>query len=500
MRICLNIIIVLQFIVSINCFAQLDWINYSNNDPNNSYFYNKRGISKNGNSILTSRGYFSPMFGSFYSNFTILDDNGNLIKDTSYNNSQFFGIYNIDNVSFGNGFVIGQLYNPQTLINSDVYEYITINGSPVTIVSDDSIGVMYDLKSRNDTLFCLKEEITLGIRLYDELGIDIGYIRVDSISANEVFRPTSFELAPLGIVVFGYKSFNGSSNSHFCIRYVDWQGNLIYQYLSNPSNSGDEVSTVCFSGNSLVFGGKIDVPSGVSNFVIGVLSSSGALLWDTTLTYQTLQRNILDLKEVSGQIYLGLIGRNTASNLYDARVINFDVNSLAMNVVLDIDSLVSKVDLKFDNYSNGIVVCGVQKVNLYRSYELYYLNQNSANHFFSFFDTTSSSLAYMLIDNLNLYFGGTTFLAKYDLTSVNIHENIFNSNLVVFPNPTSSLVYLNGDYAGYQYSLVNSIGCIVESSISVPEKLDLSRFSSGIYNLLIYNSKHRLNRKIVVSH
>lgn len=483
-----------------NCFAQLDWVNYSNNDPNNSYFYNRRGISSNGSSILTSRGYFSPMFGSYYSNLSIVDNNGNIIKDTSYNNSQFSGVYNIDNVSLGNGFVIGQVYNPQTLFNSDVYEYISTNGTLVTIVSDDSIGVIYDLKSRNDTLFCLKEEITLGVKLYDALGIDIGYIRVDSISANEVFRPTSFEFAPLGVVVFGYKSFNGSSNSYFCIRYVDWQGNLIYQFLSNPSISGDVVSTVCFSGNSLVFGGKVDVPSGVSNFVVGVLNSSGALFWDTVLTYQTLQRNMLDLKDVNGQIYLGLLGRNTSSNLYDARVINFDINSLNMTVMLDIDSLVSKVDLKFDNYSNGIVLCGVKKVNLYRSYDLYYLNQNSANHFYSFLDTTSSNLAYMLIDNSNLYFGGTTFLAKYDLASVNIQENILNSNLVVFPNPTSSLVYLNGEYEGYQYSLVNSIGSIVGSSISVPEKLDFSKFSSGIYNLLIYNTKHKLNRKIVVIH
>jgi len=495
------ILILISFVPELG-LAQLNWLNYFNNDSTNIYFYNRNGISKNGNSILTTRSVFSNS-GTYFSNFQIVNENGILIKDTIYNPGQFSGISNIENVSIGNGFVIAQIYNPQTTFSSDVYQYLSDSGSTLTISSDDSIGKVLDIKSRNDTLFSLSEEYILKIKLFDSLGNLIGNIPLDTITALIRFSAESFEFGPSGIIVFGQKTFSsGTFDSHYCIRYVDWQGNLIFEYLNNRTINPDVISSITTIPNNIVFSGKQDMVNGVNGIDIGILNMNGILQWDTTIVYQTPQRGITELKSSSGQVYYGLIGWKSLNNSYSVQFQCLNTATKFIQNILEIDSLRYKSDIKLANFNSNIIACVTLNNNLTSIYKLLYITPNSYIDFFNFIDTTLSPLTYLLIDNNNLFFGSSTFLAKYDISSLSIKGGNSFINFSVFPNPVSTTltIKLNSEIYGLKYKLISVSGEIVQSSDYLPNNINVEKLLNGLYFLQLYNDYYTVTRKILIFH
>lgn len=496
------ILILLSFVPKIG-LAQLNWINYFNNDSTNIYFYNRNGISKNGNSILTTRSIFSQNNGTYFSNFQIINVNGIVIKDTTYNPGQFSGISNVENAPIGNGFVIAQIYNPQTTFSSDVYQYLSDSGSTTTISSDDSIGKVLDIKSRNDTLFSLTEDYILKIKLFDSLGNLIGNIPLDTTTALVRFSAESFEFGPTGIIVFGQKTFSiGTFDSHYCIRYVDWQGNLIFEYLNNRTTNPDVISSLTIIPNNIVFSGKQDMINGVNGIDIGILNMNGILQWDTTIVYQTPQRGITDLKSTNGHVYYGLIGWKSLNNSYSVQVQCLNTATKIIQDIIEIDSLRYRSDIKLTNFNSNIIACVTLNNNLTSIYKLLQFTPNNYIQFFSFIDTTFSPLTYLLIDNNNLFFGSSSFLAKYDISSLSIKgENSF-INFSVFPNPASTTltIKLNSEIYGLRYKLTTISGEIVQSSDYLSDRINVEKLPNGLYFLQLYNDFYSVTRKILIFH
>lgn len=65
----------------------------------------------------------------------------------------------------------------------------------------------------------------------------------------------------------------------------------------------------------------------------------------------------------------------------------------------------------------------------------------------------------------------------------------------IYPNPTKGIVYLKGDFFQLtQFEVYSSVGNLVQSGIinSTNSKIDLTRFSSGIYYLKINNNSYKI--------
>jgi len=482
--------------------AQLEWINYSINDTTVSYFYNKSGISFNNNNILTSRSYFSTNNGSYFCNFQIRNNFGILLKDTSFNNNQFSGIACNENRSIANGFVLGYTYNPQTSITSDVYEYIDANGNSINIVSDDSIGKLFDIQSRNDTLFCLTEDTYVKIKYFDQNGNDIGMLNIDTNLFPIKFTPTSFNFGPNGIIVYGQKISTVGFNSYYCIRYIDWQGNLIFEYNYNPSINSDEISNLIIKGNKIIFTGKSDLQNGVSNINLGVLSLNGIPIWDTTLTFQSSPRSVTELIENNGEILFGITGYKSITGLYSANIFSLNISNHTLASLKDFDSIPYPTDFKLINHNTGIIACLFQSTSNTQKISLNYLSSFTNSNFYYLNDSLSSRLTYLFKNNNSLFFGGPTFLAKYNLSNLEISEIPNLRTFNVFPIPTQTI--LNFDYSnlftinGYSFHLYNQNGQILRETMVLPDQLNLEGLSNGVYFIKLHSTHDTYIKKILI--
>ena len=76
-------------------------------------------------------------------------------------------------------------------------------------------------------------------------------------------------------------------------------------------------------------------------------------------------------------------------------------------------------------------------------------------------------------------------------------KNIDYINVVVFPNPVSDILTINGKYS--EVNIYDLYGKLVFSS--TPKKtLDISKLNNGIYIVRINNNKAMSINKIIVSH
>lgn len=491
-------IIFLPFIAN----AQLQWTYSYLNDSNSNYFYTNRGISKNNTTILTTRSLFSFMSGSYYSNFQLIDDiSGSLIIDTIDNQSQFSGILNIENTNIGSGFVIGQTYNPSTTFSSDVYHFLSTTGTTNTIISNDSIGKLYELKSYHDTLFCLAEENTVRIKLFDAQGNSLGFIPIDTNNANKKFTPKSFELGPSGIIVFGQKAFNNSLNSQYCIRYVSLQGNLLFEYLTNASSNADEVTAISVNSNYIYFGGKKDLQNGVSGIDLVKIDLNGLFVWDTSLVFQSSQRSITDFSSSNGYLYFALTGFNATMNKYSTNIYSLNESTNQIMSIATFDSLNYSTDIKLTENNNKTIACINSAFNTNSRYKLLLLHPTYYIDFYQYNDSTSSILTYLTTENSNLYFGGSSFLSKFDLTVLSNEEINQSDSMAIYPNPASNqITILIPEMSGnLKYEIFNSVGKTINSGYSISRTIDLQQIESGVYFLLIHNKNKKFINKLIIS-
>lgn len=89
-----------------------------------------------------------------------------------------------------------------------------------------------------------------------------------------------------------------------------------------------------------------------------------------------------------------------------------------------------------------------------------------------------------------------------DLT-IGINEELLNSSVVAYPNPTSGVITLNitDNTQGTVVNIYNVAGSLVSTSTYngnvVNEKIDLSSFDNGIYMMIINSNNNVITKKIV---
>ncbi len=69
--------------------------------------------------------------------------------------------------------------------------------------------------------------------------------------------------------------------------------------------------------------------------------------------------------------------------------------------------------------------------------------------------------------------------------STDINQSFSENELIVFPNPAQSLIYLKGSWFGKQVTFVNAVGNEFKMQVIANNKIDISNLSSGIYLLKI---------------
>jgi hypothetical protein len=483
--------------------AQTAWTYYFNNNVNSNYFYNKNGISKNGNYVLLTRTLFSNNTGTYNSNFQIINEqNGNLIIDTTDNQNQFSGIININNSPIGTGFIIGQNYNPATLFSSDVYQFISNNGVTNTRSSNDSTGRIYDLKTLNDTLFSLAEDSIICIKIFDSLGNKIGIIPIDTNSLSQKFTPSSFDFGPNGIIVYGQKTFNNTFNSLYCIRYISYQSNLIFEYLSNPSSSVDEITGISIASNSIYYSGKTNVVNGVNSITIGELDFNGILLWDTTMVYLSATREVTNFSSINGYLHFGLTGFNTNLNKFSTMLFSLNESNNQIIPLAEFDSLKYATDVKLSNNGNRTFACINANNNFISNFKLIELHPTSYNYFYQFHDSLLSSLNYLISNNNCVYFGGSEFISKFDLSILSTNQPSNIKSINVFPNPANNetSIKIDGEQECFKYQIINLNGETLETGFTKDGILNLSNLANGLYNLVIYIRNNQFTKKILICH
>lgn len=87
--------------------------------------------------------------------------------------------------------------------------------------------------------------------------------------------------------------------------------------------------------------------------------------------------------------------------------------------------------------------------------------------------------------------------------STGINEELLNSSVVAYPNPTSGVITLNitDNTQGTVVNIYNVAGSLVSTSTYngnvVNEKIDLSSFDNGIYMMIINSNNNVITKKIV---
>ncbi|MBI2281871.1 MAG: T9SS type A sorting domain-containing protein [Bacteroidetes bacterium] len=87
--------------------------------------------------------------------------------------------------------------------------------------------------------------------------------------------------------------------------------------------------------------------------------------------------------------------------------------------------------------------------------------------------------------------------------STGINEELLNSSVVAYPNPTSGVITLNinDNTKGVVVNIYNVAGSLISSTTYkgnvVNEKIDLSSFDNGIYMMIINSNNNVITKKIV---
>ena len=87
--------------------------------------------------------------------------------------------------------------------------------------------------------------------------------------------------------------------------------------------------------------------------------------------------------------------------------------------------------------------------------------------------------------------------------STGVNEELINSSVVAYPNPTSGVITLNiaDNTNGAVVNIYNVAGSLISSTTYkgavVNEKIDLSSYDNGIYMMIINSDNNVITKKIV---
>lgn len=92
-----------------------------------------------------------------------------------------------------------------------------------------------------------------------------------------------------------------------------------------------------------------------------------------------------------------------------------------------------------------------------------------------------------------------TILVAYD-TAAFLKENVFNSHLEIYPNPSSNQFYINGLNSPTEFSIQSIEGKVLLNGINEPmNPINISQFKSGTYLLIITINGIQILKRINIS-
>lgn len=157
---------------------------------------------------------------------------------------------------------------------------------------------------------------------------------------------------------------------------------------------------------------------------------------------------------------------------------------------------------------------------------LFFLSHEVKSQTINFFDTTGSMSSYNIADVQKIRFssGGNVFVFLNDGETITIPSEDFRSyqynkgvlnvddfntslnDLELYPNPTQDLISLHfiaQSTLPYSYMIYDINGRKVADkkiglvSGSYTEQVSLTKFTSGVYFLVLENGKNRISKKII---
>jgi len=99
------------------------------------------------------------------------------------------------------------------------------------------------------------------------------------------------------------------------------------------------------------------------------------------------------------------------------------------------------------------------------------------------------------VDDTNTLF----YIIEYDTSSSEVGSHEFNENLSVFPNPTTQILNItNSTQESIKYiSIYNQVGKLIDK-LQESDKINISKYSQGIYLMVIESDKGNLARKVFI--
>ena len=86
-----------------------------------------------------------------------------------------------------------------------------------------------------------------------------------------------------------------------------------------------------------------------------------------------------------------------------------------------------------------------------------------------------------------------TFVVRYDVESAD--DVVFDNSMVVYPNPTSGVLYLSDGLSNVK--LFDVTGREVYSASDMVNSIDLTQVASGVYMLIAFDGEKYISTKIV---
>jgi len=193
---------------------------------------------------------------------------------------------------------------------------------------------------------------------------------------------------------------------------------------------------------------------------------------------ETLQATTIQSNNFAGEMINSIelkIG-NTSSFFYEGTIDEIRIWEKALSAS-EITSL-----------SNSELIGNEVDLVAYYNFNQGIANGNNANET-TLNDTTTNNNNGTL-NNFTLNSTTSNWVAGVDFSTLSIQNNIFNSAISLFPNPTSNYIQLNNLIKLENYSIYNITGTeISKGSISTNEKLDIRNYSNGLYYLKLENGK-----------
>lgn len=96
-------------------------------------------------------------------------------------------------------------------------------------------------------------------------------------------------------------------------------------------------------------------------------------------------------------------------------------------------------------------------------------------------------------DNANIY----KIFLKYRYLTSNIEEQEKTNRIIIYPNPSSHLVYIKvPNHSNYELTIYNILGEKIFTAINL-EAIDVSNYSRGIYTLTVKYENKFITTKII---